>query len=365
MSFKILHKYIWKSLIRNILLSTISLVLLFLVFDFFDRIDNILPKEPGFFIVFQYFFFKIPQFIVLTLPIAFVIATLFTYGLLSKNSEMTAMRASGLRISWLARPLILTAFLFSVFNLLCSEIIVPASVRRVKEIYNIDILQKDLQGTYSQNNIWWREQDNFYSIEAFDSRDSSLHTFSKFKINPDYQVKRRENSNRVDWINSDLGWNMRDVEKLEFENNQIIQTIRFERLPLLIDNQPADFFLDDTEPLAMTYQQLQSYIKEQKDNGQKTEDLLPDLYSKMSFPFVILICSLAVIPLAIRPARSGSMAASFIFGVLLCFAYFAVHSFSLALGRAELISPFLSAWMGNLVLGIVALFLYIGAEVPE
>ncbi len=365
MSFKILHKYIWKSLIRNVLLSNISLVLLFLVFDFFDRIDNILPKDPDFIVVLQYFIFKIPQFFVLSLPIAFVIATLFTYGLLSKNSEMTAMRASGLRISWLARPLILTAFLFSIFNLFCSEVIVPASVRRVKEIYNIDILQKDLQGTYSQNNIWWREDSNFYSIEAFDSRDSSLHTFSMFNIDPNYQVKRRENSPRVDWINPALGWNMQDVQKLDFKQNKIANTIYFDRLPLLIDNQPADFFLDDTEPLAMTFDQLQNYIKEQKENGQKTDDLLPDLYSKLSFPFVILICSLAVLPLAIRPARSGSMAASFIFGVLICFAYFAVHSFSLALGRAELVSPFLSAWMGNLVLSFVALFLYIGAEVPE
>ena len=365
MNFKILHIYIWKNLIRNIFLSTVSLIILFLVFDFFDRIDNILPKDPDFLTVVQYFLFKIPQFFILTLPIAFVIATLFTYGLLSKNSEMTAMRASGLTISWLARPLFLTAFVFSLLNLICGELIVPESARRVKEIYNIDIQQKDLQGTYSQNNIWWRENNNFYSVEAFDSRDATLHTYSRFRIDSDYVVKRRENAERVDWVNPVFGWNMKNVLEYEFIANKIQNKIQFKSLPLLIEKQPKDFFHSDTEPLSMAYFELHDYIQEQKANGQPTNDLLPDLYAKISFPFVILICSMAVLPLAIRPARSGSMAASFIFGILICFAYYAVHSFSIALGRAELISPLMSAWLGNIVLSLVGLFLYLGSEAPE
>ena len=190
----ILHRYLLKQFLRNLFLACVSLIVLFLVFDFFDRIDNILPKNPNFETVMSYFVFKIPQFFVLSLPVSFIVATLFTYGILSKNSEIVAMRAAGLKLSWLAWPLIICGIIFSLINLLCTETILPHSIRRVKEIYNIDIKRKDETGTYSQENIWWRSGNNFYSVEAFDSRDSSLHQFSQYKLADDFKLRERVDS---------------------------------------------------------------------------------------------------------------------------------------------------------------------------
>ena len=91
---------------------------------------------------------------------------------------------------------------------------------------------------------------------------------------------------------------------------------------------------------------------------------MADLYAKISFPFINLVLVLVVLPFALLPARSGSMAPSCLAGLTIGFAYFAVHSFSLALGRAELWPPLLAAWMANLVMAIAGLILNLGTESP-
>lgn len=362
---KILHTYLFKNLLKNVFLASTSMIALFLVVDFFDRIDDILPKNVSFITVIRYFMLKVPQFFVLTLPVSFIIATLFTYGILSKNSEITAMRAAGLKLSWLSWPLLSSALVFSLINLLCSEFVVPDTVKRVKEIYNIDIKEKDKEGIYSQKDLWWRNGRDFYSAEIFDSRDSALMTFSDYEINKDFQVISRIDSPKVKWLNLNLGWNMENVTKYKFGDRKAVELTYLRSLPLPIAEDPAHFYHRQTEPLAMSFFELKDFIQQQHEYGQSGTSLLADLAAKVSFPFVVFICALVVFPLSIRPARTGSMASSFIFGILLCFVYYALHSFSLALGRAELLSPILSAWAANLILLAVGGVLFLGVEAPE
>lgn len=361
----IIHLYLFKQIIRNVFLATVCLVLLFLVFDFFDRIDNILPKNPDILTTIKYFAYKIPQFIVLTLPIAITTGTLFAYGVLSKNSEITAMRASGLKLSYLSIPLVILAFFLSILNLFLSETIVPSSTRTVKEIYNIDIQERDKKGAYSQKDFWWRTGNQFYSIEFFDSRTSNLLNFSMFEVDRNFEVKRRIDSAEVQWVNPVLGWQMDKVIDYKFNKDSSFQINKLQSLPLPISEQPRDFYDVETEPLSMTYRQLKNFIEKQKGYGQNVQGLLADLHSKLSFPFVVFICAIAVLPFAIKPARTGSMALSFIAGICICFAYYTVYSFSLALGRAELVSPLLSAWTANIILGVIGIVLFLGTEAPD
>ncbi len=111
---KILHRYILSLMLRNLLLSLLVLVLVFSVFDFLDRIDNVLGEDPSFWTTAQYFAYKLPLTISLMLPASMIVATLFTVGVLSKNSEFTAMRAAGLRIFWLVKPILLFSLALSL-----------------------------------------------------------------------------------------------------------------------------------------------------------------------------------------------------------------------------------------------------------
>lgn len=338
---------------------------LFLIVDVFDRIDNVLGQGAPFLLIMQYFLLKIPVFLNLTLPIAALVSTLLTFGLLSRSSEMTAMRASGLKLIWIAQPLFLFSLFLSLLSLGLSETVVPYCQRRVREIYNIDIRKNHLGGQYNQTDFWWRSGDDFYSAGIFDSRTNTLFGLTRFTLSEEFEPLSRVDAEQAKWIGTDYGWTMFGVEEYRFNSPLSFTTSNLVSKTLPINEQPKDFYDKKTDPLTMSYSQLQGFIDTQLKNGLLATEYLADLYAKISFPFVTLICSLVALPFAILPARTGSMAPSFTAGVLIGFLYFVIHSLSLALGRAMLVPPMLAAWTANLLMGIVGLVLLLGAEDPN
>lgn len=364
---KILHRYLLRTMLRNLFMSLLVFALLFMVFDFFDRIDNILPEDAEVLLVAQYFIYKIPLTISLMLPVAMLVATMFTVGLLSRNSEMTAMRSSGVTVFWLARPLFLVGIGASFVALLLNQTLVPYTQRRVKEIYNIDIMRKQARGNLSHADFWWRRGNQFYSVGTFDSRTNELHEFTQLTIDRDFNIVKRVGAGAVQWIDGMLGWNMKGVDEYRFEPPapRPAASSSIAQLPLPIPEKPEDFYSVKPEPETMSYGSYRRYIRRQLENGVNVAPLLPDLYEKLSFPLVNLMIVIVVIPFALLPARSGKMATAFLSGLLIGFSYYAVHSFSLALGRGDFWPPMLSAWMANIVLAMVGTALMLGTEAPR
>jgi lipopolysaccharide export system permease protein len=360
----IIHRYILRQFLRNLGICLTNAVLLFTVIDFFDRIDIIAGEDTSIGLTFLYFLLKVPTTIHLMLPVSTLVATLMTVGLLSKTSEITAVRAAGVPLVSLAHPLLIAGLALSFISLGFSEVIVPYCSRKSHEIYNIDIRKKHLKGLYSQGNVWWRSGDTFYTVSAFDSRSNSIIGLTSLQVNSNFDIIRRTDSAKANWLDSNLGWSMQEVKDLHFGQNQAISKNEYQSLPLPISQEP-DFFYDrDLDVESMGYLSLKKYIKKLKGDGIPVQKYLSDLRAKLSFPFVNFICVLVSLPFALKSSRHGGMAVPFIAGVAIGLSYFFVHSLAIALGRAELLSPTLAAWTANLILGTVGLILNWGSEAP-
>jgi len=362
---KILHRYLLSLFIKNLALSLLAFTVLFLVIDFFDHIDNILPQDPPLLTVIAYFLFKIPQIVSYMLPVSMIISVLFTIGILSKNSEITAMRASGVTISYIARPLYITGLVGSLFAIVLNETTVPYAARRTRELYAIDILKKDSEGAYNQNNFWWRMGNSFYSAGLFDSRNNTLYDLSRFDISDTFEVMRRLDAKRTHYLASNLGWSMHQVAEYHFLKSKTEVNFNPGNEPLAIESVPTDFYDMQTDPATLSFAQLKRFIRDQASNGISTRAYIADLYEKLSSPFLVFLVVPLVLPFALKSARSGSLAWSFVAALIIGFSYYAVHSLSLALGRAEIWPPFLAAWMANIIFGTIGLILTLGAEAPN
>lgn len=360
----IINRYILRHFVSNFLIALAVFVFLFLVLDFFDRIDNILNESPTIWLVLQYFLLKVPMTVSLMVPVATLVGTLFTIGLLSRQSEITAMRASGITLSSIGKPLFISAFTLSLLVLLINETLVPSANKRFREIYNIDIKQKDKTGSYSQMNLWWRQGEQFYSISNFNSRTNTLHGVSQFELNDKFEIEKRVDASEASYVDPELGWTMKGVNEYSFEDKQSPKVQSIKRLPLPIRKTPADFYDVETDPTTMSFRQLRKFIRTQTNNGLNTAHYMADLYDKLAFPFITLVICGVTLPFALTPARSGSMAFSILAALVIGFSYYAVHSFSIALGRAEIVSPFLSAWFANVGMGGLAWMLLKGSESP-
>lgn len=361
---KIIHRYILGQFLRMLFFALAGISALFLVIDFFERVDTFYSNEAALLSIGAFFLFKLPIIVSLMIPVAVLLATMLTIGILAKNSEITAMRAAGAPILWITAPLFAASFCISLLSLLLEETLVPYATRRVEEIYNIDIKAKDKTGGYSQSDLWWRSKNSFYSVDIFDSRNNTLLNLARFDVTPDFKVTRRINAERAKWLSPLLGWSMENVVDFSFDQDGTPKPTRHLSLPLPIPDRPEDFFNAKTDPDTMSYRELRRFMQKQREAGLSVLHHTADLYAKFSFPLVSFIVALVSLPFALKPARSGSMAASLLAGLTIGFSYYAVHSLSLAMGRAEIWPPFVAAWMANLLLLSVGIVLNIGSEAP-
>jgi lipopolysaccharide export system permease protein len=362
---KILHRYIVRQLGFSFLIALCVFTFLFLIFDFFDRIDNIVSENTTFGTVLQYFFLKVPATVTLLCPVAMLVGSLFTVGLLSKNSEFTAMRAAGCTIPWLCRPIFLFGIGVALLSILLNETVVPLSARRVREIYNIEIKKKDQRGSYSQSDIWWRSKGEFFSVGQFDSRTATLQNLSKFQISENLEIIERTDAKEVEYVDPILGWTMRDLTRYRFDSDRTPTIEKIKQLPLPMNKTPQDFYDVDTDPETLSFRGLRKFIRQQERNGIPIAQYMADLYAKLSFPFFNLIVALVVIPFALQPARSGNMAKSILAAFIIGFSYYIVHSFAVSMGRAEFLPAFLAAWTANIFMGVIGGVLLLGAESPQ
>lgn len=362
----ILHRYILGQLVGKIATSLLGFVTLFLVFDFFDRIDNILAESPSVATILLYFILKIPFTLTLMIPVSMLSGTLLTFGIMSKSSEVTAMRAAGCSLWWIAKPIFITGLSLGLFSLILNETLVPVCQRRVREIYNLDIKQKDKTGTYSRSNLWWRSKNKFFSAATFDSRNNELLDVTMLEVDNSFEVLRRLVAAKASYLDESLGWSLNDVTRYQFSPTQSAPSIDSLRaLPLPISKTPKDLYDADTDPFTMNFSQLRRFIRDQERNGIYTRRYYADLYEKLSFPLLSALIGLVVFPFALLPARSGSMSRSVLAALCIGFSYYVVHSLSLSLGRAEFMPALVAAWLANILFLAAGTILVAGADAPQ
>lgn len=336
---------------------------LFLVVDLFERMRIFVEEGATFIQAISYLLYKIPLMLQILMPVSLLIATLISVGRLSQNSEIIAMRAGGASVFWLAKPLLTAGLLFSLLGFVLSETVVPWATRRGEEIYHFDIRKKADKGKYSRTNYWYRKDNRFFNIGYYDSRAKKIAALSLFELSNSFVVKRRIDSPEVSWKGSDIGWSMENVAESAADDQGTVYTTKYTKLPLVIDETPADFYQMDRTPESMTYRELKQYAAKLSAEGVPVTDYLVSLAAKISFPFVNLIAVLVAFPFALTSHRSGNMTFSFVMGIGIGFAYYILHAVSISLGSAELLPIAASAWLANIVLGLVGTYYLVGAEI--
>lgn len=358
----ILHRYIAGQFLVTLGVCVLALTTLFLVFDLFERMRVFVREDAQFSFVVQYMLLKVPQIVQLMMPIAILVATLITIGRLSQNSEMTAMRACGASVIWLVSPLLVLGACFSLLMLILSETLVPAATQKAEEIYLFDIRDRDQSGAYDRSDFWYRVDNAFYSIALYNSRDKVLDNLTIYNLDENFKLQRRLDAAQAQWQNEDTGWVMSRVVESIVSKDGAIKTQTFDQLPLLIEEQPQDFYNMKRRPETMNYQELSLYIEKLQQEGVPVTEYLVAQSAKLAFPFVNLIVVMIAIPFALITARSGTMTYSFVLGVSVGFGYYVFHAISTSLGSAELLPITASAWAANIVLGSLAAYLLLSID---
>ena len=134
-----LDRYVMGEFVRMLILSLISLTAIFVLVHLMDHIDLYLDEGAPWAAIGKYYLYQTPYNLLLTMPMAMLVATILALGELGRHGELTAMKASGISLYRVVAPILAFALLLSLGVLALGETLVPRLNERVNEVYEEEI----------------------------------------------------------------------------------------------------------------------------------------------------------------------------------------------------------------------------------
>jgi len=351
---KILDNYLLKQFLGTLIFALIAFTAIFIIIDMIEFLDKIIDHNVGFTIVLKYYIYYLPFIIILTLPIATLLASLFSVGQLARFNEITAMRASGLSNYRILGPLVVGGLLISLLAMYTGETLVPYANQLKKDVYQTYVKKNSRAGKRKTKNIQLQIDENQWLIVGF----FDVKTNTAFKVS----IEEYQNNSMIQRIDApkmiwqETTWVLNEGYQRQFVN-KVEETRSFQKMELKeINFKPEDIARVQKKAEEMSYVELKYFIKEIIRTGGNPDRWLVELYLKISFPFANLIIILFGAPLASRKTRSGT-AISFGISLLICFLYFGVIKLGQSLGHNGTVPPLFAAWLGNIVFGLGAVYI--------
>ncbi|MGD2295871.1 MAG: LPS export ABC transporter permease LptF [Candidatus Aminicenantes bacterium] len=352
----ILDRYIIRKFLVIFLLILISLLFVSIIITFFERIDEIYEHNKPFSLFLNYLWYRIPEFVYVSLPVCAMASALLSLGLLTKTNEITAMKACGMSVYRIIIPVVAAACLVSIGSFYIQEYIYPYSNKKAEEKWN-EIIDRPPR-SYSHLDQRWvmgRERNRIYHYKHFDPFVPAFSELSIYEFEPDsWSLQKRYfaekgyfKEDRLLLIN---GWYM------EFEENKQTRFVQKETLELF-DLEGRNYFVKEwKEADQLNYSELAAYIEDVEEKGFETVHYRVDLNYKVSFPLAGLVMTLLGIPFAFSMGKRGTLVGMGL-SLLIAMVYWGAMEMFRFFGYQSFLFPFLAAWGPNLIFGLAGLYL--------
>ena len=351
----IINRYIAFSFLKLMGLCISSFIAIYLVIDFLEKIGKFTRAQGKFHHIFLYFLYKIPEIASQVTPLAVLMATLLTLGMLSRHSEITAMRGCGISLVRITQPILATALAISLLTFLVAEFIVPSCSARSVYLQEVLIEKKSPGIFFRQQNIWYRDGNTILQARTFTPSSLTLKGITIWQLATGMKPVERIDAETAKFTSS--GWLLNGVVIRKIEGGNMVETLVRQELPI-----PLHLGLSDLKVLAkaadtMGFFSLLRYCDKLRKGGYDQTRYLAQMHSRISLPFASLVMAFLGIPFALRGGRTSGIAMGIGISLGIGFAYFAINATLLSLGQAGTLPPFISAWSANFIFATLGVWL--------
>ena len=355
MSVRRFDRYISKQFLLSALFALVAFVLIFITIDVMENMDDFIDRHMGLGLLLKYYLYFTPEMVMLMMPIALLLSSLFTTGRLSNQNELVAIRMSGMSLYRIMAPFLVLSFIISVASIYFNGWVVPRTNKEKLDIGR-EYLGKNLLSQTSSNLHFQDGPARLVTIGFFDERRNSAARISVQDFSDRNLVDpvRRYDAQEMLWDSTRSAWTL--SKGIEREFHGVRESVRpFSSLTLKLPAvTPERIAKMQLKPDEMLYGDLRRFVDEQERSGNNVARWLVDLYSKISFPFANFIVVLFGVPFS-SVKRRGGLAVEFGISVLISFVYLAFMKASQVFGYSGALDPLVTAWLANgifLVAGI-------------
>lgn len=138
---RLLNRYLLRQLIAPFFFALASLTGFMLISQVAKKFGALVGKGLPWSVITEVFVLSLPFIIAMTLPMAVLLAVLYTFSHLAADNEITAMRANGISVYQILAPVMIWGFCMAAFNLAFVDQVLPRSNARLRSLL-IDIGRK-------------------------------------------------------------------------------------------------------------------------------------------------------------------------------------------------------------------------------
>jgi len=357
---QLLDVYLLRNFIYYFMILTIGFILLFEVFTFFELLDDIAQHRTGLVEVTLYFVYLACYLFYQLAPLAALVSVLVTLGVMTKNNELVAFKASGLSLYRIALPLLLAGIFLAASLLVLDDTYLPFANQRQDALRN-QIKGRPAQTYYQPSRQWiFGESAKIYNYELFDPDHELFGGLNVFELDPaTFEIRRRIYAARAHWDSHQGLWILESGWIRDFNHGQMTRYTPFLANALNEISEPPSYFNREVrQSYQMTWWQLQRYIGDLQQAGFDVARLSVQLQKKLSFPLVAPIIILLAIPFSILVGTRGAVG-GLALGVGIAIIYWAAAALTEAMGAVGQLPPLLAAWAPDTVFGFLGLYFFL------
>jgi lipopolysaccharide export system permease protein len=289
--------------------------------------------------ILRYIGLRTPEIIARFLPFAVLLGTIITLTAMNQNSEIIALKASGLSAHQVLAPLILASLGVAILSFGFNDRIVARASATLTQWKAVDYAPLPIDRG-DRSNVWVRDGDDLIEVDQIKGRGDAAKLAS-------ITLYDRTGGNLVGIIHAARGQREGDAWRIGPATRFDVKTGKMSRIGAILVGKgvrPDQFTLATVDPDGLSFGALRSAISDLSDAGRPTKALEGSMWHKLSGPLSSVLMPLLGAIAAFGLARSGRLFIRAVIGMALGFAYFVADNFALAMGNLGAYPPFLAAW---------------------
>ena len=351
----LLYRYILLNFIRNLGMIMVSFITIYLLIDFFEKIDNFLEKGKSLGLIVEFFLLNIPFIIEQMSPVCILLAGVVTLGILNHSNELIALKACGVPLKKITLPIIAAGLACTFLFLGMSQVVLPKTVSATNRIWNKEVKGRVALGIYRNGRYYYRGAEGFYSFARPDPQRNAFNYFSYAAWDADYRMDRLISAKYANWDKNTWTLYGGQIQQAGAGGAYPTQVFRIRNLDF--PEKPDSFFVPAYHTMELSLVDLFLETKN-KRSPEETTKAWAEFYGRISYTFLGLPLLLLVYR---KWGRDLSLAIPVSCGM--AFACWGVWATLQSLAKASYLNPLTAAVSVHLVMGIAGFLLLLREDV--
>jgi lipopolysaccharide export system permease protein len=355
---RLLDRYVLRHFLQAYLYCIVGFISIWFIFDISDNISTFLDERISRTLIAQYYLTQAPQILVILLPVALLLALLFSLGRMSRSNEIVSMLTAGVSLPRALAPVLLAGLLTTAASTALNYSFAPHAEFARKKLLEDPKSHRQQAGLLAQ--IFRNRTDNrTWFIQQFKPGENTFTTVHIVQQDENDNIVTNYIATSAEYHPDQKTWELKLVKVVHYDATGNITNAEILGSLTLKHWSETPFRLSSANVRAeyLSVPELQDYLVFNSDfPATLLAPFATHLQYRLALPWTCLVITLIAAPLGIGYSRRGILA-SVASAILLVFSMnFVTHLF-LALGEGARISDWAAAWTPNIIFGALGLIL--------